>query len=79
VTPFLLSGEVTQKFDQSSAMTFVTRAVFSPEDAENDLEKMRESGFDEAFIVGEFNGRIIDVASVEALSRKLTVDSGASK
>jgi len=79
VTPYLLNGEVTQKFDQASAMTFVTRAVFTPQDAERDLLKMRESGFDEAFIVGEFNGRIIDVASVEALNRKLSVDTGASK
>lgn len=79
VTPFLLKGEVTQKFDQASAMTFVTQATYDASAAQNDLAKMRAAGFADAFVVGEFNGRIIDVASVEALDRKLQEGSGASK
>ncbi|MGB2384877.1 MAG: thrombospondin type 3 repeat-containing protein, partial [Flavobacteriales bacterium] len=71
ITPFLLKGEVAQKFDQSSTMTFVTRPVFSMQDAQTQLVAMQEAGFTEAFIVGEFNGKLVDVAVVAALDQQL--------
>ena len=43
ITPFLLKGEVTQKFDQSSTMTFVTQPVFSMRDAQAQLQTMQEA------------------------------------
>ena len=79
ITPFILSGEVTQKFDQFSRMTFVTQAVYDAEVAKADMTKMRNAGFEEAFIVGEFNGRIIDVATAEQLDRELHKKGAASK
>ena len=79
ITPFILSGEVTQKFDQSSTMTFVTQAVYDAAAAQADLTKMKNAGFVQAFIVGEFNGRIIDVATAEQLDRELHTKGTASK
>ena len=79
ITPFILSGEVTQKFDQSSTMTFVTQAVYDAAAAQADLTKMKNAGFAQAFIVGEFNGRIIDVATAEQLDRELHTKGTASK
>ena len=71
ITPFLLKGKVAQKFDQASTMTFVTMPVYSLIDAQAELETMRNAGFDQAFIVGEFNGKLVDVATAEALDRQL--------
>ncbi|MBO74713.1 MAG: hypothetical protein CMD33_05525 [Flavobacteriales bacterium] len=71
ITAFLMTGEVTQKFDQSSTLTFVTLPVFSMRDAQTKLEDMKQAGFDEAFIVGEFNGRLVDVAMVAELDQQL--------
>ena len=71
ITPFLLKGEVTQKFDQASKMTFVTQPVFSISDAQVRLEAMQQAGFTQAFIVGEFNGKLVDVAVVAALDEQL--------
>jgi hypothetical protein len=71
ITPFLLKGEVTQKFDQASAMTFVTRPMYSMQEAQTQLVAMQQAGFTEAFIVGEFNGKLVDVAVVAALDQQL--------
>jgi hypothetical protein len=71
ITPFLLKGSVTQKFDQASRMTFVTLPVYSLDEAQTALEAMQQAGFDDAFIVGEFNGRLVDVATAQALNRQL--------
>jgi hypothetical protein len=79
ITPFLLKGEVTQKFDQSSTMTFVTRPVFSMLDAQTQLVAMQEAGFTEAFIVGEFNGKLVDVAVVAALDQQLNEGTASAE
>ena len=79
ITPFLLKGEVAQKFDQSSTMTFVTRPVFSMQDAQSQLVAMQEAGFTEAFIVGEFNGKLVDVAVVAALDRQLNEGTASAE
>ena len=79
ITPFLLKGEVTQKFDQSSKMTFVTQPVFSMRDAQVQLEQMQQAGFIQAFIVGEFNGKLVDVAVVTALDEQLSEGTAAAE
>ena len=79
ITPFLLKGEVAQKFDQSSTMTFVTRPVFSMQDAQTQLIAMQEAGFTEAFIVGEFNGKLVDVAVVAALDQQLNEGTASAE
>ena len=71
IAPFLLQGKVAQKFDQASTMTFVSMPAYSLADAQAELETMRNAGFDQAFIVGEFNGKLVDVATAEALDRQL--------
>jgi len=79
ITPFLLKGEVTQKFDQSSTMTFVTQPVFSMRDAQVQLQTMQEAGFTEAFIVGEFNGKLVDVAVVATLDQRLNEGTASAE
>ena len=79
ITPFLLKGLVTQKFDQSSKMTFVTQPVYSMLDAQARLEDMQQAGFTEAFIVGEFNGKLVDVAVVAALNEQLNEGTAAAE
>lgn len=71
VTPFLRRGEVEQKFDQSSAMAFVTKPIYSLQDAQVQLHIMQQAGFTEAFIVGEFNGKLVDASMVAALDEQL--------
>jgi hypothetical protein len=79
ITPYLLKGEVTQKFDQSSTMTFVTQPVFSMRDAQAQLQTMQQAGFTEAFIVGEFNGKLVDVAVVAALGQQLNEGTASAE
>lgn len=79
ITPFLLKGTVTQKFDQASKMTFVTLPVYSLAEAHVELVTMQNAGFNDAFIVGEFNGRLVDVAAAQALNEQLLEGTAAAE
>ena len=79
ITPFLLKGSVTQKFDQASRLTFVTLPVYSLTEAQTALETMKQAGFNDAFIVGEFNGRLVDVATAQDLNRQLTEGTASAE
>lgn len=67
VTPFLLSGSVTQKFDNSSALCIVSKSYIDKSAADKTLKELQEAGFDGAFLVGEFNGRMISMEAATSL------------
>ena len=48
-------------------------------DAQTQLVAMREAGFTEAFIVGEFNGKLVDVAVVAALDQQLNEGTASAE
>lgn len=77
VTPFLLNGRVTQKFTQSSAMTFVTPVINDLETAKSELKNLQAAGFEGALIVGDFNGKLIDVRSAELLGLEWNAEVAA--
>ncbi len=67
VSPLLVSGEVIQKFDNSSSLCLVSPATLSLEKAESIASKLRSEGFTEAHIIGEFNGRLMNLTAAQAL------------
>lgn len=67
VTPFLVSGQVTQKFDNSSALCIVSKAYLDKKSAEKTLQELQSAGFGNAFLVGEFNGRMISIEAATSL------------
>ncbi|MDE0978537.1 MAG: hypothetical protein OSA78_00950 [Flavobacteriales bacterium] len=67
VAPFLLKGEVIQKFNQTSELCLVTPSTSSLDQAEQLLYEMKENGFANAQIIGDFKGRLIDFDEVKAM------------
>ena len=67
VSPLLVQGEIVQKFDNASALCFVSPATLNLEKAEALAEKFQNNGFAEAHIIGEFNGRLMNLENARAL------------
>ncbi len=67
VTPYLLSGDVVQKFNQKSTLCLVTPSAQNIDQAKALLREMKKNGFEEAHIVGDSGGRIIDVNEASVL------------
>ncbi|MBV42513.1 MAG: hypothetical protein CL834_05720 [Crocinitomicaceae bacterium] len=67
VTPLLVKGDVVQKFDNSSAMCFVSSGTLDLKRAEAMEQELHTSGFEDAHIIGEFNGRLMSLDAAKAL------------
>jgi hypothetical protein len=77
VTPFLMSGDVVQKFNQKSTLCLVTPTASNMNQAKLWLTKMIESGFQDAHIVGESRGKLIDMKEALALREIWSVEGAA--
>lgn len=77
VTPFLLKGDVIQKFNQTSELCIVTPSTASLDQAEQLLSEMKENGFSNAQIIGDFKGKLIDFEEVKALRDTWSAESAA--
>jgi len=77
VTPFLLKGDVVQKFNQTSELCIVTPSTSSLDQAEQLLSEMKENGFSNAQIIGDFKGKLIDFDEVKALRDSWSAESAA--
>ena len=67
VSPLLVKGEVVQKFDNSSALCFVSPATLDLKKAEAMAQELQDRGFGDAHIIGEFNGRLMNLGAAQAL------------
>ena len=77
VAPFLLKGDVIQKFNQTSQLCLVTPSTSSLDQAERLLSEMKEKGFANAQIIGDFKGRLIDFDEVKAMRDTWSEESAA--
>lgn len=77
VAPFLLKGDVIQKFNQTSQLCLVTPSTSSLDQAEQLLSEMKEKGFANAQIIGDFKGRLIDFDEVKAMRDTWSEESAA--
>ena len=67
VTPLLIKGDVVQKFDNSSAMCFVSPETLELNRAEAMAQELQACGFEDAHVIGEFNGRLMSLNAAQAL------------
>ena len=67
VGPMLESGEVVRKFNNSSHLFFVTPSVSDLSTAQAKLAELQSNGFDQAKIIGEINGRIVEMSTANAI------------
>ena len=67
VSPLLVKGEVVQKFDNSSALCFVSPATLDLKKAEAMAQELQDRGFGDAHIIGEFNGRLMNLGAAQAI------------
>ena len=77
VAPFLLKGDVIQKFNQTSELCIVTPSTSSLDQAEQLLSEMKENGFSNAQIIGDFKGKLIDFDAVKVLRDTWSAESAA--
>ena len=77
VTPFLMSGDVVQKFNQNSALCLVTPSASSMDQANQMLAEMIDRGFQDAYIVGESRGKLIDMREALALREVWSQEAAA--
>lgn len=67
VTPLLVNGDVVQKFNNSSAMCIVSTGTLDLKRAEDMAQELQASGFKDAHIIGEFNGRLMSLNAAQSL------------
>ena len=77
VAPFLLKGDVIQKFNQTSELCIVTPSTSSLDQAEQLLSEMKGNGFSKAQIIGDFKGKLIDFDAVKVLRDTWSAESAA--
>jgi hypothetical protein len=79
VSPLMVTGEVVQKFDNSSALCIVSQPTLDLNNAESLAKKLREQGFGNAHIIGEFNGRLMNLSAAKALKSSWETTSAQLK
>ena len=79
VSPLMVTGEVVQKFDNSSALCIVSQPTLDLNNAESLAEKLQEQGFENAHIIGEFNGRLMNLSAAKALQSSWEATSAQLK
>ena len=79
VSPLMVTGEVVQKFDNSSALCLVSQPTLDLNNAESLAKKLQEQGFENAHIIGEFNGRLMNLSAAKALQSSWEATSAQLK
>ena len=78
VSPLLTKGEVSTKFNNHSKMYLVTPTLFSMASAKARQAALIEAGFENAQIIGDFNGSLMDLDVAQKMHDQWMAQTAAS-